>query len=435
MPRKRRKKKRTQPQEALVAEAEDQKAPKSFVIRRGKVGNRVISLVHNVREVMMPNTAADLKEHKKNKLRDFINVAPTLNVTHMMVFSKSVLGLNMRLMRVPRGPTLTFRVLKYSLKQDIAAMQKKPHTPTDRDILDPPLLVLNNFVGEGAGSKLTATALQSMFPPLDVEAIKLKSCRRVLLVNKNKLDGTIDMRHYLIKAAPTGISKSIKKIVRAKIPNLGKLMDISEFVERDGMVSDSEAEDNPDHTMNLPQDFSGRGNRKANRSAIRLKEIGPRLTLQLLKIEEGISSGATLYHAFETRTPAEAAKLRELKRKEAELKRLRRLQQERNVEKKRKEKEELAKKSRAQAKMKEVEVVEAPTFDGEDEEEKNDADYYREEVGEEPPEELFETNKGKNTNARGNKKKKKKKKRPNSNEENNSNRKKIMPGRKKRKKK
>ena len=75
-------------------------------------------------------------------------------------------------------------------------------------------------------------------------------------------------------------------------PNLGRLRDISEFVARDGAVSDSEAEENPENKLRLPQNLAGRGNAAAQRSAIRLKEIGPRLTLQLLKIEEGLSGGA-----------------------------------------------------------------------------------------------------------------------------------------------
>ena len=46
----------------------------------------------------------------------------------------------------------------------------------------------------------------------------------------------------------------------------------------------------------------------------RLSEIGPRLTLQLIKIEEGIAEGNVLYHEFVTKTEEEkkeAAKRRE----------------------------------------------------------------------------------------------------------------------------
>lgn len=37
----------------------------------------------------------------------------------------------------------------------------------------------------------------------------------------------------------------------------------------------------------------------------RLVEIGPRLTLKLLKVEEGICDGEVLHHAYITKTPEE----------------------------------------------------------------------------------------------------------------------------------
>ncbi len=386
MPRRRRKKRKTQKDTA--EDEADVKAPKSFVIRRGKVGKNVISLVRNLREVMMPHTAAALKENKKNSLKDFVNVAPTLNVTHMLVFSKSAVGLNLRLLRVPRGPTLTFRVLKFSLKQDIACMQRKPHTPTDRELLDAPLVVLNNFSGDAVETRLTATMFQSMFPPLDVANLQLRNCRRVLLVHRNLTDGTLELRHFLVRAAPTGISRSVKKIVRARIPDLGRLRDISEFVARDGAVSDSEAEENPENKLRLPQNLAGRGNAAAQRSAIRLKEIGPRLTLQLLKIEEGLSGGATLYHAFQTRTAAETQALKKKKQQETQLRKARRDQQQANVEAKRAARAEKARQSRLAAGL-----PAERDDDGDDDEPRSDAEWYRQEVGEEPPEEEFASKK------------------------------------------
>ncbi|VEL09633.1 unnamed protein product [Protopolystoma xenopodis] len=40
----------------------------------------------------------------------------------------------------------------------------------------------------------------------------------------------------------------------------------------------------------------------AKKAAIRLIEIGPRITLQLIKIEEGVDSGAVLYHCWQARS-------------------------------------------------------------------------------------------------------------------------------------
>lgn len=41
-----------------------EKTPKTFVVRRGKVDKVVREMVENFRDVMMPHTAARLKERK-----------------------------------------------------------------------------------------------------------------------------------------------------------------------------------------------------------------------------------------------------------------------------------------------------------------------------------------------------------------------------------
>lgn len=46
-------------------------------------------------------------------------------------------------------------------------------------------------------------------------------------------------------------------------------------------------------------------------SLSRLYEIGPRLKLQLVKIEEGLMTGEVMYHKFIKRTPEEIKALKE----------------------------------------------------------------------------------------------------------------------------
>lgn len=49
--------------------------------------------------------------------------------------------------------------------------------------------------------------------------------------------------------------------------------------------------------MTLAHDL-GRGNRAAHRSAVKLQEIGPRIEMQLVKVEEGLCSGKVMFHEF-----------------------------------------------------------------------------------------------------------------------------------------
>ena len=103
-------------------------------------------------------------------MKDFISVAGPLHVSHMMAFSKAEKAPFLRIMRVPRGPTLTFRIDKFSLMRDVVSSLKKPQNhPKQYD--NPPLLVLNNFSTEKMETKLTTTVLQSMFPSLNVTKV------------------------------------------------------------------------------------------------------------------------------------------------------------------------------------------------------------------------------------------------------------------------
>lgn len=97
-------------------------------------------------------------------------VSSQLGVTHFLIFSRSETNTNLRICRVPRGPTLTFRVVEYALAKDCLALQKAPKT-SSLEFLNSPLLVLNNFKQEGKQFKLMTAMLQNMFPSIDVQRV------------------------------------------------------------------------------------------------------------------------------------------------------------------------------------------------------------------------------------------------------------------------
>jgi ribosome biogenesis protein SSF1/2 len=116
-------------------------------------------------------------------------------------------------------------------------------------------VVLNNF-GQATENQIQVMKVmfQNMLPTIDVKSVKLGDCRRVVLFNYRKEDGLVDMRHYGIRANPVGISRSTKKILQGKLPNLSQLEDVSEFMDHGrglGAVSDSEAEDEESKVSNF----------------------------------------------------------------------------------------------------------------------------------------------------------------------------------------
>lgn len=244
----------------------------------------------------------------------------------------------MKIARLPRGPTLSFKIAEYALSKHVRSTQKRPIDPLNAFHTNP-LIVLNNFRSDENHIKLLNMTFQNMFPSIDVQTVKLSDCRRVVLFDYDHEQDRVEFRQYLIRANPLGLSKNVKRIMRAKIPNLANCQDISEFVlgnagaMNGGMTSDSEVDDETSH-ISLPDDFQGRGNKKSEKSAIRLHELGPRLSLQLSKVEREICEGDILYHAFNEKAPEAAAEDKARREHALALRKRRREEQERNVQRK-----------------------------------------------------------------------------------------------------
>ena len=323
-------------------------------------------------------------------------MAGPLGVTHLLLFSRSDTGnTNLRLAINPRGPTLNFRVERYSLCKDIRRAMKHPKF-SGQEFLSPPLLVMNNFMSPAPADgqersvpkhleELTTSVFQSLFPAISPQATPLTSIRRVLLVNRElpdpksleKEEGSyiLNVRHYAITTKRTGLPRSIRRInaaekmlnpktqKRAGLPNLSKLGDVADYIldpsaAAGGFTSGSESEAETDAEVEVLEttarkvlnrkQMAAQREREANgeiskndsrveKRAVKLVEIGPRMKLRLMKVEEGLCGGKVLWHEFIKKTKQEEKEMEatwDHKRKEKEERK--RIQKE-NVERKRRE--------------------------------------------------------------------------------------------------
>ncbi|PLW11540.1 hypothetical protein PCANC_11013 [Puccinia coronata f. sp. avenae] len=439
-----RKKNRTH-KKAREAPATATKSPKSFIIKSTRAHHTSTSatrsphhstslnlLVKDFRKVMEPNTASHLRERKSNKFKDFLAMAGPLSVTHIIVFSQSemstakqlehqpgetelISNLNLKIYKVPRGPTLTFKILRYSLMIDILNADKHPRSP-GAEFKTEPLLIMNNFNPDANATaedvnrlNLLTTTFRNLFPQIKVHEIQLVQTRRIVLLSYNPTTRTIDFRHYLITIKPIGVSKALRKLMHGvSVPaqrtdeksdkknkhllDLGSIEDVAEYLlgkgkcgpgstasssgftgaqsenteagsqsDYDGLSSEgedeSEGEEANDRRVELPQNYLGRGNVKNTKKAIRLREIGPRMELGLVKIEQGLGGGDVLYHELIKKSKGEDQRIKKkIKEKEA-LKTQRKKQQEENVKKKTMEKE--AKKQKKVPQQEDAETEEA----------------------------------------------------------------------------
>jgi ribosome biogenesis protein SSF1/2 len=120
----RRKKTRTHVEDTKLTE-ELENAPKSFIVKRGRIGIHLKELIVNLRELMYPFTAIKLRESNKNSLKDFLGVAGQFGVSHMMLVTQTETANYLRLIKNPKGPTITLKVDEYSLSKDVLKYQQE----------------------------------------------------------------------------------------------------------------------------------------------------------------------------------------------------------------------------------------------------------------------------------------------------------------------
>ncbi|CAK9437540.1 uncharacterized protein LODBEIA_P19180 [Lodderomyces beijingensis] len=385
---KRRTKRRTHKK---LSEEESSKIPKSMVLHLGaSLKNHSLSqLVGDFRNIMQPYTAINLRERKSNKLKDFIVMCGPLGVSDTFIFNQSTAGnITLRMGKLPRGPTLQFNINTYSLCRDVRRILKHPKS-VSKDSLEfhqPPLLVLHGFTNVNDASmheKLLITMFQNMFPPIQPQITKVNTIKRVLLITKDKTTGNIEIRHYAINTKLVEESKNIKKLIQShhnlkkRLPKMTNSQDVSDLVldpyTVGGMTSDSEVEedavvevqhqelvkkqpasapaaqsDEATPTQSQPQ--AQETITTAKKRAIKLIELGPRINMTLMKIEEGlVGSSKTLYHSAVTKTEADVSEMDAKHRLKEKLKSERRAKQQAAVQAKLDQKK--AKKDRKKARF------------------------------------------------------------------------------------
>ena len=388
-----RKKNRTHAPATPDGGAGTEKVPKSLIVRRGKTCNEMNELVNDLRRMMLPYTAMNYQDtnttkSKKISLQQYsTGIALPMGITHIMQLSQSSSSnteenhdyCNLRIARVPEGPVLYFRIHQFTLIRHIQSIQRKPIALNTTSMTNySPIVVTNNFGDHTAAShiKLLRITFQNLFPQINVSTIKLKDCRRVVLFNlidstsneeskDNQVIQIIEMRHYAVKATPLGMNRKVRRILEVAKktnkapPNLHNVHDIADYItnqstsmngsttssintNQNDAMSDSEPEDDVEHHVTLPDTYVGVGNVAKQKSALKLVEIGPRLSLQLSKVEKGLSdtNKIVLYNVHVTKSKEEIESKQNEINMAKQLKEERKRVQEQNVEQKRRLKEQ-----------------------------------------------------------------------------------------------
>lgn len=95
-----------------------------------------------------------------------------------------------------------------------------------------PLVIMNNFSGDGKHLKLMATTFQNMFPSINLAQVNIGTIRRCVLFSYNPETKLVEMRHYSVQVVPVGLKRAVQKIVKGTVPNLGKCNEVVDFVTK-----------------------------------------------------------------------------------------------------------------------------------------------------------------------------------------------------------
>jgi len=227
-------------------------------------------------------------------------VAAHFHVSHIFQFSATKAHNYMRIVKLPLGPTLTFQINSFSTARDVRASQRKQPVLDHTSFEMAPIQIINGFsqqskLANANAKQLSAEMLRGVLPPVDVPNFNQSNVRRAALFNYDPEEDTILFRHFSIMKKGIGLQRGVAKLMRThRTLRLGNRQDIADFVLSGGQgATETEIEDKPEEA---PSATGGK-------IGVRLHEIGPRLTLQLIKAEEGVCTGTVMYHRFNTKPP------------------------------------------------------------------------------------------------------------------------------------
>lgn len=213
--------------------------PKSFIFKRGDVPKPIKTMVHDLREVMYPYTSMKLKESDKSKIKDYIQTSSVYSVTHLMILTSTEKHSYLRIIKNPKGPTVTFKILSYSTRTDIINAQNQAANISRTFVA--PILLLNGFNQEITAeniknpptkqlNQVVAQMIQSLFPPINLKKAKLKNFQRCILLTYDSANDALYFRHYHIKILHTSQNAQMKKLFRSKkVPNLSEYENFSDY--------------------------------------------------------------------------------------------------------------------------------------------------------------------------------------------------------------
>ena len=72
-------------------------------------------------------------------MKDYLTLGPALQVSHILAFTLTPLAPSLRIVKLSDGPTLSFRIERYSLMRDVLNTSRRARS-VGMEYLSPPLV-------------------------------------------------------------------------------------------------------------------------------------------------------------------------------------------------------------------------------------------------------------------------------------------------------
>ena len=96
-----------------------------------------------MRELMYPYSSMKLQESDKTKIQEYIKASKIFDVSHMIIFTSTSQHNYMRFIKLPEGPTVTFKIVSYCDRADVLNAQMRKKSFNTQFIS--PILIMNGF--------------------------------------------------------------------------------------------------------------------------------------------------------------------------------------------------------------------------------------------------------------------------------------------------
>lgn len=177
-----------------------------------KIRNRrFLIFVKEIRNILNPYFISGFPRNIENTIFHNVDLAKKLGVSHLWIFSQENFFFFLTLVKTSFGPFISFRILKFSLRNEM-----KIYLDEKRLKDYSPILLLNNFFSKDKKCFIIKETLRKIFPTEESQKVLEKKFLKIILIDFNSVMNMVDFRCYRIKGNLILLPRKLRKLKNFK---------------------------------------------------------------------------------------------------------------------------------------------------------------------------------------------------------------------------